>query len=384
MLESDNPKKIPDVEFTFVGEEKSEEERRKEIEELLKKRNEILSSMGISFDSEQKNTDEEHPRIDNIEDKMRAGILGFVVGDALGVPIEFLDRKVLEGNIVKNMIGYGSHKVPKGTWSDDTSLMIATMDSIKETNNIDFDDIMQKYNEWLNFAKYTATNEVFDVGISTRNAIMNFCDGKAAINCGAKGIRENGNGSLMRMLPFVYYLNSDVFYEDEKTMLINDASSITHAHEISKLGCRIYCDYLLLLLDGVDKINALEMLKENNYNKYYSKSSIKEYDRILKGDLKTLDISQIKSSGYVVHSLEASLWCTVTNNNFEDAVITAVNLGEDTDTIGAITGSINGVIYGRKAIPERWLNKIRKIDYIEELSDQFINAINYQNKDKKI
>lgn len=383
MLESDNPKKIPDVEFTFVGEEKSEEERRKEIEELLKKRNEILSSMGISFDSEQKNTDEEHPRIDNIEDKMRAGILGFVVGDALGVPIEFLDRKVLEGNIVKNMIGYGSHKVPKGTWSDDTSLMIATMDSIKETNNIDFDDIMQKYNEWLNFAKYTATNEVFDVGISTRNAIMNFCDGKAAINCGAKGIRENGNGSLMRMLPFVYYLNSDVFYEDEKTMLINDASSITHAHEISKLGCRIYCDYLLLLLDGVDKINALEMLKENNYNKYYSKSSIKEYDRILKGDLKTLDISQIKSSGYVVHSLEASLWCTVTNNNFEDAVITAVNLGYDTDTIGAITGSINGIIYGRDAIPERWLNKIRKIDYIEELSDQFINAINYQNKDKK-
>lgn len=386
MLESDNPKKIPDVEFTFVGEEKSEEERRKEIEELLKKKNEILDSMGIIVSSDPKKG-ENYPRSEvekNITGKMKAGIIGFAIGDALGVPVEFLSRSILQITPVKNMIGYGSHKVPEGTWSDDTSLVIATMDSIRELGDVHFEDIMQRFSEWLTRAKYTATNELFDIGVSTRNAIMNFVDGKDAIDCGMKCIKDNGNGSLMRMLPFVYYLYFNSFNEDEKTLLINYASSLTHAHEISELGCKIYTDYITLLLDGVDKIKALELLKNNNYRKYYSKKAVKQYDRILKGNLIELNIDEIKSTGYVVDSLEASLWCTVTNNSFEDAVITAVNLGEDTDTIGAITGSINGIIYGRDAIPERWLNKIRKIDYIEELSDQFINAINCQNKEKKI
>lgn len=317
-----------------------------------------------------------------MNNKMKAGIIGFVVGDALGVPVEFLNRDLLQKHPVKDMIGYGSHNVPEGTWSDDTSLMIASMDSIIENGDVDFDDIMYKFTEWVNYAKYTATDELFDIGISTSKAISNFKCGKKAVTCGTKGINENGNGSLMRILPFVYYLKFSNFSEEEKTILINHASSLTHAHEISQLGCRIYNDYLTLLLDGVDKIKALDLLKEIDYNKYYSKDSIKAYQRILKGDLKSLNIDEIRSSGYVVDSLEASLWCTVTNDNYEDAVVAAVNLGEDTDTIGAITGSINGVIYGQNNIPKRWLKKLKKKDYLEEISNQFINAINYENRKK--
>jgi len=385
MLESDSKKNFPDVEFTFLESKKNDEEKKKEIEELLKKRNEILASMGITVPSNSE-IDDNYPRLDDnkTNDKMKAGVIGFAVGDALGVPVEFLNRIVLQRRPVKDMIGYGSHKVPEGTWSDDTSLMIASMDSIREIGDIDFEDIMHKFSEWVNQAKYTATNELFDIGIATRRAIMNFMDGKEAIDCGMKGIRENGNGSLMRILPFVYYLNSYNFNEDEKTLLINHASSLTHSHEISQLGCKIYTDYVTLLLEGVDKIKALEMLKNNDYSRYYSKKTIKEYDRILNGDLDSLSIDEIKSSGYVVHSLEASLWCTITNDSYEDAVITAVNLGEDTDTIGAITGSINGVIYGMKEIPERWLEKLKRKDYLETLSDDFINTLNHQNKNKSL
>ena len=315
-------------------------------------------------------------------EKMKAGIMGFAVGDALGVPVEFLNRNLLQKNPVKDMIGYGSHRVPEGTWSDDTSLMIAAMDSIQEKNDIDFEDIMYKFTEWLKYAKYTATDELFDIGISTRKAILNFQRGEQAINCGPKGINENGNGSLMRILPFVYYSKFSNFSKKERIMLIDQASSLTHGHEISRLGCQIYCDYLDLLLDSVDKKEAFDLIQKIDYSKYYSMSSISEYRRILSGDLKSLTINEIQSSGYVVHSLDASLWCTLNNDNYEDAVVAAVNLGEDTDTIGAITGSINGIIYGKDNIPKRWMEKLRKREYLENLSEQFMNTICYENRCK--
>ncbi len=318
-----------------------------------------------------------------MNNKMRAGIIGFAVGDALGVPVEFLNRTLLQAQPVRDMRGYGSHRVPEGTWSDDTSLMLATMDSIKDNGEVVFEDIMYKFTEWVDYAKYTATDELFDIGISTSKAISNYQHGIKATNCGMRDINENGNGSLMRILPFVYYLKFSDLSEEEKTTLINQASSLTHAHEISQLGCKIYSDYLTLLLDGVDKVKALESLKNIDYNKYYTSESINIYKRILKEDLKRLSIDQIKSTGYIVDSLEASLWCTVNNDTYENAVITAVNLGNDTDTIGAITGSLNGVIYGENNIPERWKNKLKKKDYIEELSDQFINTISCQNKIKR-
>ena len=319
-----------------------------------------------------------------MNEKMKSGIIGFAVGDALGVPVEFLSRDLLQKRPIKEMIGYGSHKVPEGTWSDDTSLMIATMDSIKENGGINFEDIMYKFTEWVNYAKYTATDELFDIGISTSKAISNFKRGESPVNCGTRGIHENGNGSLMRILPFVYYLKFSHFSEEEKTLLINQSSALTHAHEISQMGCKIYADYVSMLLDGINKVEALDLLKEIDYDKYYSKDTIKVYQRILKGDLKTLNIDQIKSSGYVVDSLEASLWCTVKNETYEDAVISAVNLGKDTDTIGAITGALNGIIYGENNIPERWLSKLRKKDYLEELSNQFISTINYEERSKRL
>lgn len=311
----------------------------------------------------------------NNESAMKAAIIGFAVGDALGVPVEFLDRKLLQNNKIREMIGYGSHKVPDGTWSDDTSLMLATMDSMVDQNGINFTDIMHKFTEWVDHAKYTATDKVFDIGISTSKAITNFKHGENTTNCGGKKINENGNGSLMRILPFVFFLRDSEYSNDEKIQVIKNASALTHAHEISMLGCNIYADYINFLLDGANKFEALELLKKIDYSKYYSNDTIRAYQRILNGNLSSLKLDEIKSSGYVVDTLEASLWCTLNNDSYENAVIEAVNLGDDTDTIGAITGSVNGLIYGLENIPERWLNKLRNSDYLYELTDQFLDFI---------
>jgi len=315
-------------------------------------------------------------------EKLKAGIVGFVVGDALGVPIEFSDRQYLEKRPLKEMVGYGSHKVPEGTWSDDTSMMLATMDSIVEKDGLDYWDIMYKFSEWTDYAKYTATDVLFDIGISTSRAISNFKKGTDVLSCGGRGFKDNGNGSLMRILPIVYYLNFANLSEEEEIMIINNVSSLTHGHEISCLGCKIFSDYVTAIINGADKSEALTFVKNQNYDKYYSSDAILAYKRILNGKLEELSKNEIRSSGYVVDTLEASLWCTLNSDNYEQSVVTAINLGEDTDTIGAITGSINGIVYGMEQIPDRWLNKLRKKDYLFNLIERFTNELYCDKKEQ--
>ena len=305
------------------------------------------------------------------------GLIGFAVGDAMGVPIEFTSRVSHIKDPLTEMVGYGSHNVPEGTWSDDSSMTIATMDSIIKCNgNIDYDDIMKNYCDWMTKSKYTATDRLFDIGNGTSRALRTYLTGKVdAINCGGKDEFNNGNGSLMRMLPMVYYLYGKDLPEIEKVKIINDYSSLTHGHEVSKLGCKIYYDYMSNILNGKDKKESFSALGKNRYSEYYSPKAISCYKRILDGSLEQANIDSISSSGYVVHTLEACLWTILNTDNYEDAVVTAINMGDDTDTVGAITGSIAGTIYGEKSIPQRWVSKLKKYNYLKELCDKFDDQI---------
>ena len=152
--------------------------------------------------------------------------------------------------------------------------------------------------------------------------------------------------------------------------LINDASSLTHAHEISRLGCLIYTYYFLNILNGYDKVTSFNMLKDEDYSAF-SKDSLEKYERILNSNLTNLGINDIRSTGYVVDTLEASLWVILKSGCFKDSIIGAVNLGDDTDTIGAITGSLAGVIYGHKNIPRKWISNLKRYDYLESLANRF-------------
>lgn len=311
--------------------------------------------------------------------KVKDGIIGHAIGDAMGVPIEFNSREKLLKNPVTKMIGYGSYNVPEGSWSDDTSMTIATMDSIIKKKEIDYNDIMMNFSEWLKNAKYTPHDDVFDVGKTCMQAIMNFTDGTDAIKCGLEDIMSNGNGSLMRMLPIAYYCYYKKLKEEEIYNIVKASSSLTHAHEISILACYIYVNYVIRLLEGKDKFASYNLIKLVDFS-YFSSESLEVYQRILKADIKKLTIDEVKSSGYVVDTLEASMWVLLNAKDYKEAIIGAINLGEDTDTIGAITGSMAGIVYGYEEIPEQWLNKLVKKDYLEELCEEFEKYLISNNK----
>ena len=180
--------------------------------------------------------------------KISDGIIGFAIGDALGVPAEFKSRDELKMNPIIDMVGGGSHNQVKGSFSDDTSMTLSTLDSIIEKQAIDTDDIADKFLKWYRNGEYTATGKLFDIGRTTIQALVKYeLNIDKAINSGGVGEYDNGNGSLMRILPVVYYIYyKKIDNEIEIYNIVKEVSSITHAHEISVLGCYIYTRYLFI------------------------------------------------------------------------------------------------------------------------------------------
>lgn len=306
--------------------------------------------------------------------KVIDGIIGHAIGDAMGVPTEFCIREKLQANPVTKMIGYGNHDVPEGSWSDDTSMTIATIDSIISKRQIDYEDIMTNFYYWLHDAKYTPGDEVFDAGKTCIKSIINYSKGMKALESGQISISSNGNGSLMRILPIALYSYYKKINESEMIELTNNVSSLTHAHEISKLGCYIYVRYLMLLLDGNTKEEAYKRIKMMDYSSY-SAESLKCYERILKNNINEYELNDISSRGYVVDTLEAVFWTFLKHDNYRDTIIEAINLGNDTDTVSAIVGSMSGIIYGLDNIPVEWVNKLVKKDYLFDLAKRFEEVI---------
>ncbi len=314
------------------------------------------------------------------DSKYRNSLLGFVVGDALGVPVEFKKRFSLDKDPVKDMIGDGTHNKPKGTFSDDTSMTLAELDSIKECGDINFIDIMNKFVLWMTSGEYTSTGDFFDIGNTTRDSLERFLKGAEPVNSGGKEQFDNGNGSLMRMLPFVLYSHYKGLTDEEETELINQASSLTHAHEVSRLGCKIYTDFLEQILGGSSKEEALEFITSKDYSDSYSGYAISNYKKVLDGSIVKADRDMINSSGYVVSTLEASLWCLFNSNSYEEAVLKAVNLGDDTDTVAAITGSMAGALY--EDVPDKWISNINNIELVNNIYDGFMDKIESKSNEQ--
>lgn len=307
------------------------------------------------------------------------GIIGVAIGDALGVPVEFISREKLAKSPVTDMQGYGIHNQPAGTWSDDTSLTLALMDSIAQKQGIDERDIMDKFSRWLLYGMYTATGEVFDVGSTMYRAIMNYGHGMNPLECGGISEYENGNGSLMRILPIAYYFFKKrvTFSLNEKMEMVHHISSLTHRHAISLIGCGIYVNVALKLLTG--SLPLKEGIRSGIEEAFGYYTNLKWEARSAYARLKDikgfadLPESEIRSSGYVVDTLEAAIWCLLNTDSFQECVLKAVNLGDDTDTTGAVAGGLAGIYYGIRSIPEKWQAAILKRDEIEVLCTKLEN-----------
>jgi ADP-ribosylglycohydrolase len=184
----------------------------------------------------------------------------------------------------------------------------------------------------------------------------------------------------MRILPVALYSYYKKLSDKEIIKLTNEISSLTHKHEISKLGCYIYIRYIMFLLDGQNKEEAYDSIKKIDYSSY-SDYAISKYDRILKDDIINYKMDDISSSGYVVDTLECALWILLNAKSYKETIIATTNIGNDTDTIGAVAGSIAGIIYGYEAIPKEWLDKLMRKDYLIELALDFEkNIIEYKKE----
>ena len=311
-----------------------------------------------------------------MKNSVKAGIFGVCIGDALGVPVEFRSREQLKRSPVTTMRSLGSHHQPAGTWSDDGSLTLCLTDSL--CKGYDLEDMALKFLQWYNAEIWTPHGQVFDIGIATSQAIQRIGKGIFPTLCGGNSEFDNGNGSLMRILPLVFYIKD--FSIEKRFDIVKDVSSITHGHIRSVLACFIYLEFALELLKKKDKWEAYKAMQKTvqqflDNNPICSQKEMDKFHRILElkvGDydtqpIHTLEENKISSSGYVLHSLEASLWCFLNSENYSEAVLKAVNLGEDTDTTGAITGGLAGLYYGFESIPEEWLAELVRKDDIEKL-----------------
>ena len=297
-------------------------------------------------------------------------LLGVAVGDALGVPVEFKSREAIAENPVTDMIGYGTYHLPEGTFSDDSSLAFCLAEALTQPFSLSV--IADNFIAWLNNNYWTPRGEVFDVGIATTQAIKRLQQGYPPELAGGMKTSDNGNGSLMRILPLIVYIkDKDVAARYD---IIKQVSSITHGHVRSVIACFYYLEFARQLIDGVDKMKIYKNLQAaipaylNELS--IDKEEIKQFDRLLKGDICNLETHEIFSSGYVLHTLEASVWCLLTTDHYSEATLRAVNLGSDTDTTGAVTGGLAGLLYGADAIPENWINKLARKEDIEDLANR--------------
>ena len=295
-------------------------------------------------------------------------LFGVAVGDALGVPFEFKNREDLLPNPVTDMIGYGTHQVPPGTFSDDSSLTFCLAEAL--TQDFDLNTIAQNFIAWCNDNYWTATGVVFDIGNATQDAICRLSKGVKPDLAGGRTVYSNGNGSLMRILPLVLFLRGKKSHE--RFEITKQVSSITHRNIRCVIACYYYLEFARQLLEGKDKFEIYENLKQEISDDllFFADipSEVSYFDRLLKGNIYKLREDEIKSGGYVVDTLEASIWCLLTTHNYKEAVLKAVNLGADTDTTGAVTGGLAALLYGFDNIPKSWIAQIARGSDIEDLA----------------
>ncbi|MEO0470323.1 MAG: ADP-ribosylglycohydrolase family protein [Bacteroidota bacterium] len=312
-------------------------------------------------------------------------LLGVAVADAVGVPFEFLSQAKMSMNPATDMTGYGTHDQPPGTWSDDTSLTLCLAEALLE--GLDLQSIASRFVAWKHQSYLTAHHELFDIGNTTSQAIGRLADilQKEAYN-ELPRLREgatemdNGNGSLMRIIPLLFYIKGKAIAEQFE--IIWQVSALTHYHIRAAMSCLIYLRLAEHLLNGMDKHAAYEQMQQDILQFWdalpYPVLEQLHFQRIIQTDIRKYPYRSLKSGGYVIESIEASLWCFLQKDGFEQAVLAGINLGHDTDTTAAIIGGLGGLYEGVEGIPEFWRVQTARmediIDLGEKLDQKYLSA----------
>jgi ADP-ribosylglycohydrolase len=287
-------------------------------------------------------------------DRLRGGLMGLLVGDALGVPYEFHSAWNIpsEGNIEYAPPPYfarAHRSVPPGTWSDDGAQALCLLASLLECGRLNLDDFAQRMLRWYESGYLAVDGKVFDMGITTSHALKRIQQGHPA-DQGPSSVGDNGNGALMRVLPLaLWHLGSDA-------ELVRDAqlqSLPTHGHLRSQVCCALYCLWARNTLNQTAQPwpEALATLRG-----LYADQPAALHE--LNHEVKPEDTHECHGSGYVVDCLR-SAWWVQSKGSYERIVRAAIALGNDTDTTACVAGGIAGIQYGVHGIPQRWRDKLR-------------------------
>lgn len=297
-------------------------------------------------------------------DRQRGTLIGLAVGDALGAAVEFKSP----GSFVP-VTGYragGPFALNAGEWTDDTSMALALADSISHAG-WDLNDQADRYVQWWKTGKYSVNGRCFDIGITTRSSLSHYVTGKDAFTSGDRSDRASGNGSIMRLAPVPIrfgHLYPDQL--DELSRLAEESSLPTHASEQCVSACRYLATVLAALIQGADRDTILSA----DWKALRQLNDIKPLHPLIQviaqGSFRNKQPPAIAGSGWVVQSLEASLWAFHNAKSFDDAVLKAVNLGDDADTTGAVCGQLAGAYWGESGISESLRSGLARMDLLEQ------------------
>ena len=299
---------------------------------------------------------------------LRQALFGFAMGDAFGVPYEFKQRDSYD--VVESMIGFQSHNQVPGTWSDDTSLSLATINALFEP--YDTTAVMHNFVLYLNNAAFTSADKMFDIGIGTRNAIETYQKTQQLQAFGEHDEQNNGNGALMRIWPVAFYaIPASMTLEQ----VSDELTGLTHGHIRAKLASRFLIYFLRMMprVRSIDKalrmaiqrINRTPMETQQLMDQDFKWLALSETQSVsdIINNIKHWSRSDVPSSGYVVDTLKAVLWVLMQTSSFKDAIMLAAGLGEDTDTIAALVGL--NAIFAYNEFPNEWLSTLVNKEALE-------------------
>ena len=276
-------------------------------------------------------------------DRAVGALLGLAVGDALGTTLEFSRRDSQPR--VTDIVGGGLFRLEPGVWTDDTSMALALADSLFAAPALDETDLMTRFVQWHEAGEYSPVGRCFDIGAATRQALSRWRRTGDPV-AGSTAPDTAGNGSLMRLAPVA------VRHWQDRERLRDVAarqSRVTHAAPEAVDACVGFVD---LLADAIAGLPRSEVLRERRMD------LAPGVEAVLSGSWRGKQRNAIRSSVYVIHSLEAALWCVSRTSSFEEAVVLAANLGDDADTVAAITGQLAGGLYGAASIPAQWRERL--------------------------
>lgn len=299
-----------------------------------------------------------------MNDRRRGTLIGLAIGDALGAAVEFRSP-----DSFAPVTGYrdgGPHGLKPGEWTDDTSMALALADSIANAG-WDVNDQAERYVQWWQTGKYSVTGECFDIGITTQRALSRFVAQRDARASGDRSERASDNGSIMRLAPVPIWFGHRYADELDKLSTLAEESSLpTHASDPCLSACRYLALVLAALIHGEDREEVLS----SDWKPFKQLTDIKplhpQIQEIAEGSFRQKQPPDIQGSGWVVKSLEASLWAFHDSASFEEAVLKAVNLGDDADTTGAICGQLAGAYWGESKIPSSLRSGLARMDMLEE------------------